>query len=285
MSVVELREKMSVLNAEVTKINSLRNQNLGKKETLERQCKEMLDSYKAKFGVDLTPDTVSAELEKVMQEKSKEVNILSSVIEALSTGDYDRANAIIEASKEAPVTEIASGETVDAFANQIKIEDKITEAVATKPVSAPSITPFVVEPPKVVSKPVVDLPAVAIEDADSDDLDTEDFDPEDFELPEIEVAAPSAPEIRIAEPPTISIDNAFGGFIAPPPAFAVPVTQKNAQKVTKPAETPALTGMESFKSNFSLPALDVIDEIEDKPVMPAKPKNFGEIVGGSFFNN
>lgn len=285
-SIEELRNKMSVLNAEVTKISGMRNQNLGKKETLERQCQEMVASYKSKFGVELTVETVSAELDKVVAEKEKEVELLSSVIGALAAGDYDRANAIIAGSS--PVVSEETASVADAFANQIDIEEKIAEVVANKAVTAPSIVPFVVEPPVQTTKPIT-----VVEEAifmpqpmalvTAQPMEFDDSEESEVEEP-VEIIEPVEMPIHLAAPPKISIESAFGDFVAPPPAFSIPAAPKNVQTVTKPS-TPASNGLDDFKAKFKLPALDVAEDADVSPVTASKPTSFGEIVGGSFFNN
>lgn len=92
---VELMQKIGQLNASVEQINAQRTRNLGKKETLEAQCKELFDKYEEVYGVRLTPETLNAEYEKVLAEKAKETALLNDVVTSIQAGRYEHANALM----------------------------------------------------------------------------------------------------------------------------------------------------------------------------------------------
>lgn len=95
MDVRELMAEIESLNSMVEHYNSLRSKNMGKKETLEHQCEALFKSYEETYGVKLTPETLDAEFEKVVAEKSHETKLLSDVLSAIKAGQYDHANALM----------------------------------------------------------------------------------------------------------------------------------------------------------------------------------------------
>lgn len=95
MDINELKAKIDMLNKRSAQVNTVRNQNIGKRETLKAQCTELFKQYNEKYGVSLTPETLNAEIQSVMTEKAEEVNKLESVLAAVDAGDYNRANALL----------------------------------------------------------------------------------------------------------------------------------------------------------------------------------------------
>lgn len=95
MDVKELMAQIDSLNSQAETINANRVKNIGKKETLEAQCTNLLEQYERKFGVKLTIETLDTEFERVMAEKGQEAKLLGDVISAIQAGKYEQANAIM----------------------------------------------------------------------------------------------------------------------------------------------------------------------------------------------
>lgn len=94
-NIKQLNDRVTQLNSRAAQVNNERNQNIGKRDTLIQQREKLLQQYKEKYGVVLTPETLDAEIQKVMSEKEQEANKLESVLNAISNGDYSMANSLM----------------------------------------------------------------------------------------------------------------------------------------------------------------------------------------------
>lgn len=95
MDINQLKATIDRLNKQSTQVNTVRNQNIGKRKTLEAQCAELFKQYSEKYGVELTQETLQEEIQRVTAEKEKEVQQLSAVLSAIDSGDYAHANALM----------------------------------------------------------------------------------------------------------------------------------------------------------------------------------------------
>ena len=95
MDINQLKATIDRLNKQSTQVNTVRNQNIGKRKTLEAQCAELFKQYSEKYGVELTQETLQGEIQRVTAEKEKEVQQLSAVLSAIDSGDYAHANALM----------------------------------------------------------------------------------------------------------------------------------------------------------------------------------------------
>ena len=95
MDINQLKATIDRLNKQSTQVNTVRNQNIGKRKTLEAQCAALFKQYSEKYGVELTQETLQGEIQRVTAEKEKEVQQLSAVLSAIDSGDYAHANALI----------------------------------------------------------------------------------------------------------------------------------------------------------------------------------------------
>lgn len=96
MDINQLKATIDRLNKQSTQVNTVRNQNIGKRKTLEAQCAELFKQYSEKYGVELTQETLQEEIQRVTAEKEKEVQQLSAVLSAIDSGDYAHANALMD---------------------------------------------------------------------------------------------------------------------------------------------------------------------------------------------
>lgn len=110
----ELKAKIAQLNEAAKTINTRRQQDIGKKETLTKQIEQSIKMYNEKFGKNITIDTLEAELKKVMSDKEKEVEKVSGIITAIQAGDFDTANKLAGVEVEQPKSETANDAYVES---------------------------------------------------------------------------------------------------------------------------------------------------------------------------
>lgn len=143
----ELKAKIAQLNEAAKAINTRRQQDIGKKETLTKQIEQSIKMYNEKFGKNITIDTLEAELKKVMSDKEKEVEKVSGIITAIQAGDFSTANKLAGVEVEQPKSETAN----DAYVESVMV---VSTQTAEPQVVAP--TPKAVEPtPQPVEPQVV----------------------------------------------------------------------------------------------------------------------------------
>lgn len=118
VSIEEAKQRIAVANSESQKLNTVRQQNIGRKETLQKQFETNLRAYNEKFGTNITVDTLAVEQERVVAEKVKEVEKVEGVINAIKAGNYELANQLSGVVKEQPsVTESATSITDSSVVN------------------------------------------------------------------------------------------------------------------------------------------------------------------------
>lgn len=117
----DLQERIKSLNAKVKELNSIRQKNIGRREALLKQQEDGITMYNQKYGTSITAETIKEEYARVSEEKTKEADLLESIINAIGSGDYDTANKLAG-------VEIAPQPQVSASANDAYV-DKVTEAV------------------------------------------------------------------------------------------------------------------------------------------------------------
>ncbi len=131
MNGTELKEKITQLNSVAKTLNTRRQQDIGKRETLTKQIEDMIEQYNKTYNKSITIDTLEAELESVKEKKEKEVEKVSGIINAIQTGDYALANKL-------------AGIEIDektASANTGYVESVVnnTQSVVTQQPSIPSM--------------------------------------------------------------------------------------------------------------------------------------------------
>lgn len=131
MNGTELKEKITQLNSVAKTLNTRRQQDIGKRETLTKQIEDMIEQYNKTYNKSITIDTLEAELESIKEKKEKEVEKVSGIINAIQTGDYALAN------------KLAGIETNEktASANTWYVESVVnnTQSVVTQQPSIPSM--------------------------------------------------------------------------------------------------------------------------------------------------
>lgn len=134
MDINQLKATIDRLNKQSTQVNTVRNQNIGKRKTLEAQCAALFKQYSEKYGVELTQETLQGEIQRVTAEKEKEVQQLSAVLSAIDSGDYVHANALmgIEYQDEALKEALANN---GVSTDRVMQEQEIMSRDFNKPVS------------------------------------------------------------------------------------------------------------------------------------------------------
>lgn len=140
----ELKAKIAQLNEAAKAINTRRQQDIGKKETLTKQIEQSIKMYNEKFGKNITIDTLEAELKKVMSDKEKEVEKVSGIITAIQAGDFNTANKLAGVEVEQPKSETANDEYVESVMG-VSTQTAEPQVVAPTP-KAVEPTPQPVEP-------------------------------------------------------------------------------------------------------------------------------------------
>lgn len=138
----ELKAKIAQLNEAAKAINTRRQQDIGKKETLTKQIEQSIKMYNEKFGKNITIDTLEAELKKVMSDKEKEVEKVSGIITAIQAGDFNTANKLAGVEVEQPKSETANDAYVEAV---MGVSTQTAEPQVVEPTPQP-VEPQVVAP-------------------------------------------------------------------------------------------------------------------------------------------
>lgn len=148
MSIEEIRSRISVINAETSRINNQRNQNIGRQETLKKQLRDAFVMYEKNYGVKLTAETLEQELQTVTSKKEEELNKIEQILTCINEGNIDGANKLAGVSVEPVKEEIAT-----------PIQSEVVTPSNTEP--EPSVIPPIVEPPKVAPPKIAEPPKVA----------------------------------------------------------------------------------------------------------------------------
>lgn len=287
MDIKELNQKIAEVNQKIVAVSNERTKNLGKRETLEKQYAQAIEVYKAKYGVELTPDTLANEVASVTAEKTAQLEKAEKALSLIDAGDFGAAEELLTghrtetaASVVMPTVEDTEDEGIEGVESKEDVAEKAndfeefepTVSAPTTPVSAPTTTPVsapaaeeVVAPapakrgrPKAVKADVMEeVPSVGI------------------------------PPIA---PPTMD------SVVAPPPVVGKPKPKPAAKKVAQtedegiPSVFDSVTSPLDAMAGFSKPQQgipvggSVAEEVEEEPAV-AKPKSFGAIFGGSEFKN
>ena len=139
----ELKEKISQLNSVAKNLNTRRQQDIGKKETLTKQIEEMIAQYNKAYGKSITIETVDVELEAVTKQKEEEVSKVAGIINAIQAGNFDLANTLAGVQVEGK-----SAKADDAYVESV-VTQQLFEGVQEQP-----------EVPKTPVAPSVGVPVV-----------------------------------------------------------------------------------------------------------------------------
>ena len=91
MQIDELRSRIAQANAKSSALNNERQVLIGKKESLTAQLEKGIADYNARFNRNITKDDIQAELEKVVDEKARELERLDAVLGCIAEGNFEEA--------------------------------------------------------------------------------------------------------------------------------------------------------------------------------------------------
>ena len=179
VNIDEIRNRISMINQQSAQINQQRQLNLGRKQQLESQLENLYNSYMQKYGVDLRTADITAELNKVVEEKTAECSKIEAVLSAIGSGDYAKANELLgikptEVSQPVetaqPTAQVAEPTITEQMANFSNEQTVATppQAVSAPPQSTPVAAPTpTVAPPQTVAEPTVTPPPMVNNVADT----------------------------------------------------------------------------------------------------------------------
>lgn len=131
MNLEQINQRISQVNEESKRLNNERQISIGRKETLTQQLNEALESYSKKYGVSITPDTLEAEVNRVMQLKQAELENVERVLNLIKEGKYEEAKGVVN-----PVQN-----------EQLAQQQVITQADSQVPSNAEPVSPPSALPP------------------------------------------------------------------------------------------------------------------------------------------
>ena len=148
-----LVERIEALNKKVQALNAENQKNLGRKEQLLSQRDQAIAMYKTTYGVELTPETVQAELDRVSAVKEAEYAKLNQALDLIAENKYDEASKLM--------VDIDYNKGTE---EKVEVKQEPVETVAPVAPVQPTIKPAVQEE-VAPSAPKVEAPKVAIPSA------------------------------------------------------------------------------------------------------------------------
>lgn len=146
----ELLAKVQSLNAKSKELNTLRQQNIGKKETLQNQLDSYLKKYAEMTGKQLSIDDIDAEIEATAKVLEEDVANVERVISMIESGDYESANKMVGGTEfknavESDKSEVLSAPSLSVpdvpVSKPVKEEVPVNEQVPVAPPVVGGITP------------------------------------------------------------------------------------------------------------------------------------------------
>ena len=168
-SIEEAKQRIAVANSESQKLNSIRQQNIGRRETLQKQFETNLKAYNDKFGTSITVETLLAEQERVVTEKVKEVEKVEGVINAINSGNYALANELSGVKPEETSTSVQpTSEQVETQSTPVaQSVAPSSEPVVSTPVQSTPVTQPVTPSPAPQTTPKTDLASLFSDEDDT----------------------------------------------------------------------------------------------------------------------
>lgn len=136
----ELLERIGAANAKCGKLNEELRVREGKRQAFSTQLETAIADYKAKYGVDITPETIEAELARVSASVEEDLKDLEHMISLIEAGQYDEANALsgkVEEQADAEVPTQTSTVQQDVPVTPVQNDSAHTEVPVTPVQSNP----------------------------------------------------------------------------------------------------------------------------------------------------
>ncbi len=269
MQIDELRSRIAQANAKSSALNNERQVLIGKKESLTAQLEKGIADYNARFNRNITKDDIQAELEKVVDEKSRELERLDAVLGCIAEGNFEEAERVskvpLYADKKAEenVHQAEDGQYAMNMSQQAPVQQP--QAAPVQPQAA-SVQPQVasVQPQAPVQQPNVAAPSYN--------------------------AAPQQPQAPFVQMPKTAPAPTPAPAPAPVPTQAAPTQPKPAAPfMNEPEGMPqapkppvGFGGMFGGALSGFQPA-GAQQKPDNKPKASTVPTDFSQILGGSVF--
>ena len=216
MSIEEIRNRISVINSETARLNTQRNQNIGRQETLRKQLNDAFDLYNKNYGVELTVDNLQSELDSVTRKKEEELNKIEQILNFIKSGNIAEANKLagIEDVDSQPQAEVETTQESTSVVQPPKAGVGITQEptpVAQPPQLQAPLTPPMSESVAPPVAPPTAPPHMVLTGAETLDMGMPAL--EGFTKPSLGslTPPPTATEEKVA-PPKTSIQD-FGAIL------------------------------------------------------------------------
>ncbi len=217
MNVEEVKAKIATANATSENLNKERQINIGKKESYTAQLEKAFVDYESAYGVKLTKENITQELERVKAEKEKELALVEGMIACIQMGDYNGARQM---AGETPVESVEEP-TVNA--------EVLTPPTETVPTPIENIMPAPIE-----NAPSVEEPKPAKKRGrpkkTADTNTTTETETESTPVPPVVESAPVPPVAPTVPTPVASAP-------VPPVAPTVPTVESTPVVPTVPTPT------------------------------------------------
>ena len=269
MELHQINQRIAVVNGESQRLNSERQQLIGRRQALENQLADLLKAYEKDYGVKLTVETIEAEVARVSALKEKEVSSIEAMLQLIRAGRYDEAEKMAQGAESvgqtepAGVTEVPAEESVAAQPDVPMQEQQVMQetqepasgyvfapVAEAKPVATPQMNPV---PPEPVPAPAQEMPP----------------------------APPSAPPA--VQPPVISAPAAPAPPPVAPKPTASPVFAPSDDAPPAPPPAPPTGATAKPKQPLGTPKLGVPPQVGTGVAQPGG-MSFQAILSGQAFN-
>lgn len=271
-TIEEVRNRLEVANSRVKTLNDERSKNQGQRETLEKQLQTALENYNKAYGVNLTVDSIDAEIQSVLAKKEQEVQNIEAILSAISSGNYDEARRLAGETVDETTQNSQQSETVASLPSSGEVNtDNSAVAQQTVAQAAPQSVQESIPTPQPTSQPEPQPQPQSVSAPVGVSAPTGVGSPMPPTSPS--PAAPSAPTAPSAPMPPSG--NASGGTIP----MGVP---QSPQSGTENILNGALQNFTSV-SGAPLAGLGGIGSPQQSLVQTSTPTDFKDILNGSDF--
>lgn len=155
MELQKINQRIAVVNGESKRLNGERQVLIGKRQALEKQLSDLLATYNKDYGVELTPETIEAEVARVSAMKEEEVANIEKMLALISEGRFEDAQAIADGASDGGV--VASAEAPAVAETTAHVEAPVVPPAAPvqseQTVAPPTFAPPA-QPEHTVAAPV-----------------------------------------------------------------------------------------------------------------------------------
>ena len=162
MSLEEIKQKISSINAQSAKLNDNRKYQLGMRTQLQSQLKDAVADYESKYGVSLSLDSLDAEIQSVSSEMEKEIESITNILNLINSGRYEDAERLVSGGVEGQEQPTLGVESNAEVVTAPHVAEGVTPHIepAVPEMAVPHVEPAVphVESPVAPTVPVAPRP-------------------------------------------------------------------------------------------------------------------------------